>query len=286
VGRVRGFLGDFLSKEQLRAAGIGLPFLVAIFLLALVDTRGTITGCILSGAFLVISLVWTGQTLWMRLAGRAAKGTVVAHAADKGGGFLPIVEFTDVKGTIRREEADEGCDARGRPAVGSRVEVWYDPRGRLGCQIVRWSRWNFSLLTGGIGAIFLLLCLRPEQAKAVILYIVSGGFLLFFFGCSRPTLRMRCAGRVVKGTVVAHAAHRGGGSLLIVEFRDKEGRIRREEAAHVRAARRPPDGSCVKVWYDQRGRRSCEIVEWSNWVVPLFTGVIGVIVLLGALKFR
>ncbi len=283
---MKGFLGDFLSQEQLRIAAIVLPFLIAIFVLSLVDKGDAILGCIVGGAFLVVALVWAGQTLWMRLTGRAAKGRVVAHAADKGGGFFPIVEFTDAKGTTRREEADEGCDARGRPAVGSRVEVWYGPHGRLGCQIVGWSRWNFSLLAGGIGAIALLLCLRPDQAKGIIPHIVGGGFLLFFFGCSRPTLRMRCTGHVVKGTVVAHAAHRGAGSLLIVEFKDREGRIRREEADHVRDARRPSDGSRVKVWYDRHGRRSCEIVEWSNWIVPLFAGVVGATVLLYVLKCR
>lgn len=268
----------------MRIAAIVLPFLIAIFVLSLADKGDAILGCIVGGAFLVVSLVWACQTLWMRLTGRAAKGRVVAHAADKGGGFFPIVEFTDAKGTTRREQADEGCDAWGRPGVGSRVEVWYGPHGRLGCQIVEWSRWTVPLVMGVMGGIILLLCLRPDQAEASVPYIVGGGFLLFFFGCSRSTLRMRCTGHVVKGTVVAHAAHRGGGSLLIVEFKDKEGRIRREEADDVRDARRPPDSSRVKVWYDRHGRRSCEIVEWSNWVVPLFMGMVGAIVLLWALK--
>ena len=113
AGCVKGFLGDFLSQEQLRIAAIVLPFLIAIFVLSLVDKGDAILGCIVGGAFLVVALVWAGQTLWMRLTGRAAKGRVVAHAADKGGGFFPIVEFTDAKGTTRREEADEGCDAQG-----------------------------------------------------------------------------------------------------------------------------------------------------------------------------
>jgi hypothetical protein len=286
VSRAKRFLHCFFNRRELRLAAVLLPFLVAIFLISLSDNAGAIMGCIVGGVFLLVGLVWAGQTLWVRFTGCVTEGIVVAHVADPGGGFLPSVEFSDGHGVTRRETADEGCDAWGRPAVGSRVKVWYSPGGRLGCQVVRGSRWSFALLTGGIGAVTLLLCLKPSYEQALVPPIVGAGFLLFFFGCSHPTLRMRFTGRVVSGTVVAGEPCRGRGSTLLVEFRDRDGRGHREPALCVRSARRPAGGSRVKVWYDPRGRRSCELVEWPNWIVPLFAGVLGTAILVGGLVLQ
>ena len=159
--RFRGFLRGFFSRNQVRVAVIALPFIVLVSVLN-VYQDGVILGCVIGGVFLLLALVWAGQTIWMRCTGQAAKGIVVAHAAAREGGYFPVVEFPDAKGSLRREEADEGWGVK-KPPVGSCVNVWYDPHGKLRCQIVNWSRWATALVEAAIGTIILLCVLRSRS---------------------------------------------------------------------------------------------------------------------------
>lgn len=85
--------------------------------------------------------------------GRRVEGVVVDHQAVEDC-FIPIIEFWDYEGKIRREAARTGTGER-KPPVGSRVVVLYDPTGKRGCELDRfWRRNGVTLLLLLFGILF------------------------------------------------------------------------------------------------------------------------------------
>jgi hypothetical protein len=72
--------------------------------------------------------------------------------------------------------------------------------------------------------------------------------------------RLGRGGCRTQGIVVGHRPAVGGGGVFpLIEFRDRDGNIRREETRLGGSLERPPVGSRVTVVYDPKGKRGCEI---------------------------
>jgi len=133
---------------------------VAVFIAAavLLWHSERVFGCVIGGVFVLTGLLLIGRTLWMAHIGQIAQGTVVDHETVEDC-FCPVVEFRDLAGTTRRERTDSGRGVR-IPAVGSRVVLMYDPKGKMACQILSFGeRWGVPLLVMTIGVIVVALVL-------------------------------------------------------------------------------------------------------------------------------
>ena len=143
-------------RRQLMQATIAAPIIGAVVVLFYFEV---VFGCVIGGAVALLGLVLIGQTLWMSLFGQLAQGTVVDHTREEDC-FFPVVEFRDLTGTTRREKTDSGRGIRS-PAVGSPVVVFYDPKGKMDCQILSFGvRWGLPLAVMTAGLVIIALALR------------------------------------------------------------------------------------------------------------------------------
>jgi hypothetical protein len=123
------------------AAGFGFIYVPAI-------TSGAIAAVIFGLALLCLV-----QDHLLARSGRRAQGTVVDFQAEEDC-FIPIIEFQDDGGAIRRESTGTGLGVK-KPPVGSRVVVIHDPAGKWGCEIDSfWRRQSVTLALLLLGAAF------------------------------------------------------------------------------------------------------------------------------------
>ncbi len=123
------------------AGGIGMFFVPS-----------TVWGAIAAVLFALALLLFIRDRLLAR-SGRRVQGVVVDHQIVEGC-FIPVIEFWDYEGRIRREATGSGGGVK-KPPVGSRVNVLYDPAGKRGCELDRfWRRHGFTLAALLLGTIF------------------------------------------------------------------------------------------------------------------------------------
>jgi len=124
---------------------IGIGFLLA----------GRTTAGIIAGVFFTFALCCTIQQLLRSRSEERAQGVVIDHREEEEY-FFPVIEFTDARGSLRREATELGRGVKS-PAVGRRVVIRYDPMGNRGCEIdVLWRRYLLPIAFALIGAVFAL----------------------------------------------------------------------------------------------------------------------------------
>jgi hypothetical protein len=102
------------------AVGVGMWYAQAL--------TSDVMAAVLFGAALSLYL----QDWRLARSGRRAQGVVMDHQVVEEC-YIPIIEFQDQTGNIRREAARMGTGAQ-KPLVGSQVMILYDPTGKRGCQ--------------------------------------------------------------------------------------------------------------------------------------------------------
>ena len=148
--RVRARRRRQYISGQLKA----LPFVIALFAVWLgfyfapAATAGTIAAGLVG-----LALVCVFRDVLLSRRGLLASGEVVDHRLEEDC-VLPVIEFADASGVVRRETTRTGNGMR-TPPVGSRVAVIYDPAGKLGCEIdTFWRRWGVTILLLFLGLAF------------------------------------------------------------------------------------------------------------------------------------
>jgi hypothetical protein len=113
----------------------------------------SLTTGVIAAALFALALLCVVQDRRLAASGRWAQGTVVDHQSEEGC-FIPVIEFQDSDGIVRRDVARSGRGVK-RPPVGSRVVVVYDPAGKMGCEIdTFWRRSGFAVALCLFGVLF------------------------------------------------------------------------------------------------------------------------------------
>ena len=85
--------------------------------------------------------------------GHRAQAVVVDFKSEENC-FIPVVEFQDGRGELRRLATKTGRGVKS-PPCGSRVVIVYDPEGKSGCEIdTLFRRWGFAVMVAGLGCAF------------------------------------------------------------------------------------------------------------------------------------
>lgn len=138
--------------QQLRALPLVIVFLAVG--LGMWRVHSITAGAMAAVLFALALLMFIGDRLLAR-SGRRVQGVVADHQAVEES-FVPVIEFHDNAGNLRREATGSGLGGR-KPPVGSRVIVLYDPAGKRACELDRfWWRHACTLTTLLLGVIFAL----------------------------------------------------------------------------------------------------------------------------------
>jgi hypothetical protein len=149
-GRIRGF-----DWRGMIVAALFIALMCADCFLC----HGWLSGVVVGGVFVLLGVTLGVKNVRMVRIGRLVPATVVDHKmeySDDKVYYTPVVEFTDQSGRKIRKQTDAGYGIE-RPAVGTHVLVWYDPSGRLECQIVSAARWFVPIGLFVAGVIVLVL---------------------------------------------------------------------------------------------------------------------------------
>jgi hypothetical protein len=141
-----------------------------------------------------------------------------------------------------------------------------------------WSKAQFrqELKTLPVGLAFvgviLFMFLAPKVA--------AGTFAAILFGLAVGYVGYKgLVGRAcrAKGVVVGHQPSTDGTAMFpLIEFRDRNGNLRRDVTSLSRSLEKPPVGAHVNVVYDPEGKEGCEIETfWIRLAIELILILFG-----------
>jgi hypothetical protein len=132
-----------------------------------------------------------------------------------------------------------------------------------------WSKARFrqELKTVPAGLAFIGVMVAMTVVPSVVAGTIAAIFFLLAIASVIYDSRLGRGGCRTQGIVVGHRPAVGGGGVFpLIEFRDRDGNIRREETRLGNSVEKPSVGSRVTVVYDPKGRRGCEIDRfWRRW---------------------
>jgi hypothetical protein len=132
----------------------------------------------------------------------------------------------------------------------------------------------FAFFAVGLGFAF---------APAITMGAIGSVFLVLALLCVVQDRRLALVGERAEGIVVDHKSEEDC-FFPVIEFRDRDGRTRREATSMGRGVKTPAVGSHVRIIYDRNGKGGCEIDRFwrrSGFAIALF--LFGVTFGIGAL---